>query len=59
MSVRHVITVGDIALIVADWTLRGAGADGQEVDMAGSTADVARLGADGWRFVIDNPFGTA
>jgi hypothetical protein len=39
--------------------LKGTGADGQEVDMAGTTADVARLGPEGWRFVIDNPFGTA
>jgi hypothetical protein len=29
------------------------------VDMSGSTADVARRGADGWKFVVDNPFGTS
>jgi hypothetical protein len=26
--------------------------------MSGTTADVARRGPDGWKYVIDNPFGT-
>jgi ketosteroid isomerase-like protein len=59
MSVRHVIRADDLALVIVDWSLKGTGADGQEVDMVGTTADVARLGPEGWRFVIDNPFGTA
>lgn len=42
-----------------DWTIQGTAADGQTVSLAGTTADVARRGADGWRFVLDNPFGTA
>jgi hypothetical protein len=29
-----------------------------EVDMSDSTADVARRGPDGWKFIVDNPFGT-
>jgi ketosteroid isomerase-like protein len=58
MNVRNVYAVGDIALVIADWSLKGTGADGSEVDMSGSTADVARRGPDGWKFVVDNPFGT-
>jgi hypothetical protein len=48
----------DIALVIADWSLKSRGADGRDVDMSGSTADVARRGADGWKFVVANPFGT-
>lgn len=60
LTLRHSLVSGDIALLVYDWTIKGTAADGNEVDLAGSTADVARRGADhNWRFVIDNPFGTA
>jgi ketosteroid isomerase-like protein len=59
MTVRHAIVAGDLALVIADWTLKGTGPDGKAVDLSGSTADVLRRGADGWKFVIDNPFGTA
>jgi ketosteroid isomerase-like protein len=59
LTLRHSLVSGDIALLVYDWTITGTGADGSAVDMSGSTADVARRGDDGWRFVIDNPFGTA
>jgi UDP-N-acetyl-2-amino-2-deoxyglucuronate dehydrogenase len=41
-----------------DWSLKGTVADGTAVDMSGSTADVAHRGPDGWKFLIDNPFGT-
>ncbi len=58
MNVRNVYVSGDIALVIADWSLRGKGADGSDVDMSGSTADIARRGPEGWRFVVDNPFGT-
>jgi ketosteroid isomerase-like protein len=58
MNVRNVYAVRDVALVIADWSLKGTGADGSEVDMSGSTADVARRGPDGWKFIVDNPFGT-
>jgi ketosteroid isomerase-like protein len=58
MNVRNVYAVGDIALVIADWSLMGTGVDGSEVDMSGGTADVARRGPDGWKFIVDNPFGT-
>lgn len=58
LKVRRVIVSGDIALLISDWTLTGKAADGSDVNMSGTTADVARRGADGWKYVIDNPFGT-
>jgi ketosteroid isomerase-like protein len=58
MTVRHAIVAGDLALVIADWTIKGTGAEGKPVDLSGSTADVLRKGADGWKFAIDNPFGT-
>lgn len=59
LTLRHSFVVDDIALLIYDWTIKGTAADGNEIDLAGSTADVARRGADGWRYVLDNPFGTA
>lgn len=48
------------ALLIVDWSIEGTGSDGNGVDFEGTAADVARRGADGrWRYVIDNPFGTA
>ncbi|OEV04702.1 hydrolase [Streptomyces oceani] len=58
--VRRCYAAGDIALLVVDWSLKGTGHDGTEIDMSGTATDVLRLGADGrWRYVIDNPAGVA
>ncbi|MEV0390219.1 DUF4440 domain-containing protein [Nonomuraea sp. NPDC050643] len=57
---RHVYVSGDIALLIVDWSMRGTARDGTEIDLSGTATDVARRGADGrWRYVIDNPHGTA
>ncbi|MFC5749181.1 YybH family protein [Actinomadura rugatobispora] len=57
---RHTYVVDDIALLVVDWTMKGTTPDGQGFQYDGTAADVARQGRDGrWRYVIDNPFGTA
>jgi ketosteroid isomerase-like protein len=59
-TARHLFVAGDIVQIVLDWSLDGVGPDGQPVHLAGSASDIARRGADGmWRYLIDNPFGTA
>jgi uncharacterized protein (TIGR02246 family) len=53
-----VIQSGDVALLMAKWTLTGTGPDGGVVELAGQTADVVRRQEDGdWLFVIDNPYG--
>ncbi|MCP2165465.1 YybH family protein [Goodfellowiella coeruleoviolacea] len=57
---RHTYVAGDLALLIVDWVIEGTGPDGAPVHVAGTATDVARRGADGhWRYVIDNPFGTA
>ncbi|MCI1018202.1 nuclear transport factor 2 family protein [Microbacterium sp. C5A9] len=59
MSVRQVHQTGAVGLAVADWTIEGTGPDGSEVFLSGSTADVAVHDDEhGWRYAIDNPFGT-
>ncbi|MEV7973516.1 nuclear transport factor 2 family protein [Cellulomonas sp. NPDC089187] len=59
LTLKHSLVSGDIALLIYDWTIAGTAADGSEVSMSGTTADVARLGEQGWKYVLDNPFGTA
>lgn len=60
MTVRHVVQSGNTGLAIADWTINGTGPDGSEINLAGSTADVAVYDEQhGWRYLIDNPFGTA
>lgn len=57
---RHVYVADDIALLIVDWTIAGKTPDGADVDIRGTATDVARRGQDGhWRYIIDNPFGTA
>ncbi|WDH77782.1 nuclear transport factor 2 family protein [Microbacterium esteraromaticum] len=60
MTVRHVFQTGEAGLAVADWTIEGTGPDGSQIALSGTTADVAVHDDEhGWRYVIDNPFGTA
>lgn len=57
---RHVYVARDIALLIVDWAIEGTGPDGAPVRLRGTATDVARRGPEGtWRYIIDNPFGTA
>ncbi|KJS56208.1 hydrolase [Streptomyces rubellomurinus subsp. indigoferus] len=57
---RHTYVADDLALLIVDWSIDGTAPDGAPVHLAGTATDVARRGPDGrWRYVIDNPFGTA
>ena len=39
---------------------RGHGPDGEDINIQGTATDVARRDEDGvWRYIIENPFGTA
>ena len=59
LEVTRVLEVGDLALVVGNWSFTGTGPDGQPVRLAARNADVLRRQSDGsWRFVIDNPWGT-
>jgi ketosteroid isomerase-like protein len=52
-KVRHIYEAGDTALVIVDWAIDG-------LDMTGTATDVLRRDINGqWRYVIDNPFGTA
>lgn len=51
-----VLSAGDTALVHTPWTMRMPDGSSSE----GATAEVIRRQADGsWKFVIDNPDGTA
>ncbi|HEY8544474.1 MAG TPA: hypothetical protein VIL36_05490 [Acidimicrobiales bacterium] len=53
VTVRHVLTAGDTALLVVDYEIPGLG-------LRGTATDVARRRPDGtWRCIIDNPHGGA
>ena len=59
LKVTRVLEVGDLALVVGQWSFSGTGPDGKPVTLAARNADVLRRQGDGsWRFVIDNPWGT-
>jgi uncharacterized protein (TIGR02246 family) len=60
LEVTRVLEVDDLALVVGTWSFEGTGPDGEPVRLEADNADVLRRQADGtWRFVIDNPWGTA
>jgi uncharacterized protein (TIGR02246 family) len=55
---QHVIQVGDLALYLGRWTLRGTDPIGQPLIMGGESTDILRRQPDGeWRIVVDNPWG--
>ncbi|ORB58894.1 hypothetical protein BST43_08685 [Mycobacteroides saopaulense] len=57
--IRHVYESNGIALVIVDWKVEGE-ANGEYVSLSGTGADVIQRGSDGrWRYLIDNPFGTA
>ena len=60
IEVTRVLEAGDLALVLGEWSFDGTGPDGQPVHLEAHNADVLRRQDDGtWRFVIDNPWGTA
>jgi ketosteroid isomerase-like protein len=60
LEVTRVLEVDDLALVIGVWSFDGTGPDGEPVRLEARNADVLRRQTDGtWRFVIDNPWGTA
>ena len=56
---RHWLVQGDIAFSSIDFVMDGGtDADGNPVDLRGTTSEVLRRQDDGrWKYVIDHPFG--
>jgi ketosteroid isomerase-like protein len=60
LEVTRVLEADDLALVVGVWSFEGTGPDGEPLRLEANNADVLRRQPDGsWRFVIDNPWGTA
>lgn len=58
LETRFISQSGDLALLIGDWSLTGAGGDGKAMVLHGHSVQVARRQADGsWRYVIDIPSG--
>jgi uncharacterized protein (TIGR02246 family) len=57
-EVRRVVTSGDIALVLLDWTLGVTLPDGRDHETRGTATHVMEKGRDGgWRLRIANPGG--
>lgn len=55
---HEVVAVGDLALHLAPWSMRGTAPDGTAVEQRGLSVSVLRRQPDGgWRLVIDQPYG--
>ena len=51
---------GDLAVMRAHWSVKGAAPDGSNVEMSADSVEVIRRQPDGtWRYVIDHPFGAS
>jgi ketosteroid isomerase-like protein len=60
LDVTRVLEVDDLALVTGVWSFDGTRPDGEPARLEAHNADVLRRQPDGtWRFVIDNPWGTA
>lgn len=50
---------GDLGIAIFDWSIIGAASDGSAVNISGRAVDVLRRDRDGWRQLIDLPFGAS
>jgi uncharacterized protein (TIGR02246 family) len=61
IEVMQAITASDITFVVSAWSVAATATDGTANPVArGEGTDVMRRQSDGsWRFLVDNPYGTA
>jgi ketosteroid isomerase-like protein len=61
IQVSQVIQANNIAFVVSAWSVSASGGEAASAELArGAGTDVMRCQPDGsWRFLIDNPYGTA
>jgi uncharacterized protein (TIGR02246 family) len=57
MRVKTIIVTDDFAIASEDWTMRFVTDGGDGSEQRGQSVVGFALGADGWRFVIDAPWG--
>ena len=58
-KVRWSVAVGDVALIIVDWTRQETDSNGERMVYTGVSTHVLRRGpGSGWHFLIMNPNGT-
>jgi len=55
--IENVIEVGDIAVASEAWTMRLHAPDGASSEQHGQSIVLFTRGRDGWRFLIDAPWG--
>jgi uncharacterized protein (TIGR02246 family) len=55
--VENVIEAGEIAVASEAWTMRFRAPDGSSSEQHGKSTVVFTRGTDGWRFLIDAPWG--
>ena len=55
---HDVLVVGDLAVHIAPWTMKGKAPDGAPIEQSGLSVAVLRRQPEGrWLMVIDNPHG--
>ena len=59
IHVRSVVVTGDFAVASEDWTMRLEAGGSNENEQRGQSIVCFARGVDGWRFVIDAPWGFA
>ncbi|MFB7586036.1 YybH family protein [Streptomyces sp. NPDC056169] len=55
----HTYVAGDVALVITEWTLEENAPDGGRTSTQGRATDVLVREPGGWRFAIDNRFGSS
>ncbi|MEU3690630.1 YybH family protein [Streptomyces narbonensis] len=56
---EHTYVAGDVALVITEWTLEENAPDGGRTSTKGRATDVLVREPGGWRFAIDNRFGSS
>ncbi len=58
IQARFVIQIGDLALVIVDWTFGGIDADGNAYEFGATATDVLERDENGnWLYRVDNAFG--
>ena len=59
-ELKTVHEASDTALVINRWRISGTDAEGQDLEMGGTSADVMRRREDGsWAILVDDPWGGA